>query len=249
MAITPQDNSAFMREVDEEVRRDQASEFWKRWGAWLAGLIIVGLAGFGGWLWYSHSQNQAAGEEAAALSSAIERYEDGSTDGLDEDLAALSESPRAAIRASALLQRANLALRGGNEDAAAQYFAQMVADEGLPQPYRDLALIRQTSVQFEEMEPQAVIDRLAALAVPESPWFGSAGELTALAMMEKGDDEAAGRLWAALAENEDVPGSIRARAVQLASTLGVDAVPDEPVDMDEEAAPPPAAPPVAGSEQ
>lgn len=249
MAITPQDNSAFLREVDEEVRRDQAADFWRRWGGWVAGLVIIALAGFGGWLWYSHSQNRAAGEEVAALNSAIESYEEGGIEGIDEALAPLSESSRLAVRASALLERANLAIRAGNSAAAAEFFATMTADEALPQPYRDLALIRRTALQFQDLEPQQVIDRLVPLVDPENPWFGSAGELTAMALMAKGDNAGAGRLWAQIANNETVPGSIRARAVQLASTLGVDAVPDEPVDMDQEAAPPPVAPQGAEAEQ
>ena len=61
------------------------------------------------------------------------------------------------------------------------------------------------------------------LTKPGSPWFGSAGELTAMAMIKQGKKLEAGRLFAAIAADRQVPESIRARAVQIAGTLGVDA--------------------------
>ena len=46
MALAPgETNEAFIREVDENLRRSQAEEFFRRWGGWLiagAVLVIVG---------------------------------------------------------------------------------------------------------------------------------------------------------------------------------------------------------------
>ena len=61
------------------------------------------------------------------------------------------------------------------------------------------------------------------LAKPGNPWFGSAGELTAVALLKQGKKDEAGRLYGAIAKDRSVPDQIRARAVQVASSLGVDA--------------------------
>jgi hypothetical protein len=220
-----------MREVDEEVRKEQAVEFWQRWGKWLAGLVIVGLAAFGGWLYWSNQQITAAEGEAEELSQLLGRLNEGDLEGAEDQLGILATSSRPAVRAAAMLTAADLALQEGDEAAAVAGFAGIAADSALPQQYRDLALIRQTAVEFGSMESQDVIDRLAALAVPGNPWFGSAGELTAVALMAQGNNDAAGALFAQIAEDEDVPQTLRDRAVQMAGVLGVDAVPDEPVDM------------------
>ncbi len=232
MAITPQDNSAFLREVDEEVRKDKAAEFWKRWGIWLAVALIVGLAAFGGWLYWNNHQTQAAENEAAELSAVLDALDDGQVEGIDDRLAALSESSRPGIRAAALLTRADVALQTGNTGAAVAQFAAVAADEALPQQFRDLALIRQTATEYPAIGPQAVIDRLSGLTQQGNPWFGSAGELTAIALMAQGKNDEAGALFARMANDETVPETLRTRAVQMAGILGVDAVPDEPVDMD-----------------
>lgn len=233
MALTPQDNSAFLREVDEQVRKEQAIEFWRRWGLWVAGLLLLGLAAFGGWLYWSHQQTVAAETEAEQLSQILEDLGAGETDGIDERIEALTGSPRPAIRAAALLTQADYALQREDTEAAVAAYAAVVADEDLPQPYRDLALIRQTAAEYATLEPQEVIDRLAELVQPGNPWFGSAGELTAIALMAQDKNEEAGALWAQIANDETVPETLRTRAVQMAGVMGVDAVPDEPVDMQE----------------
>jgi hypothetical protein len=234
LAIVPQDNSAFMREVDEQVRKDQATEFWARWGWWLVGLVIAGLIAFGGWLYWNHSQTTAAENEVEQLSQLLEEIGGGNTANAEAVLETLVQSGRPGVRAEALLTQAALALQDGRDAEAAQIYATLAGDTGLPQQFRDLALVRQTAVEFENMEPQAVIDRLAHLAVPESPWFGSAGELTAIALINKGERQAAGELFAQIASEDNadtVPETLRIRAVQMAGVLGVDAVPDEPIEM------------------
>jgi hypothetical protein len=47
--------------------------------------------------------------------------------------------------------------------------------------------------------------------------------MTALAMIKQGKNREAGQLYAAIAKDGGVPESIRARAMQVAGSLGVDA--------------------------
>ena len=68
-----------------------------------------------------------------------------------------------------------------------------------------------------------MIARLEPLAKPGEPWFGTAGEMTALALIKQGKKQEAGQLFAAIAKDKNVPQTIRARAVQIAGSLGVDA--------------------------
>src|SRR5690606_39779026 len=95
-----------------------------------------------------------------------------------------------------------------------------------PQPYRDLATLRSVATRFEEMQPQQIVDRLKTLATPGNPWFGSAGELVAMAYLKQGKQDLAGPLFAAIAKDEDVPQTLRSRTRQMAGLLGYDAVVD-----------------------
>jgi hypothetical protein len=108
---------------------------------------------------------------------------------------------------------------------AAAAYAAIAADMSVAQPFRDVALIRQTASEFDTLKPEQVVDRLKPLAIEGKPWFGSAGEMTAIAYLKMNKNREAGMLFAAMAKDEGVPESIRSRSVQLASVLGVDVTP------------------------
>ena len=86
-------------------------------------------------------------------------------------------------------------------------------------------MIRQTTIQFDALSPAQVIDRLKPLAVAGGPWFGSAGELVAMAYLRQGRRELAGPLFGAIARDPGAPATIRSRATQMAGIAGVDAIP------------------------
>lgn len=223
MALPPNTADSFVREVDENLRRDQIETFFRRNGKWIIGGVILFLAIVGSYFaWQSYSQKRAS-TESEQLSDAFDRVQDGNTKGATKALEGLSDSATDTTRASALLTRADVAAQNNDAKAAAALFKQVEDDSGLPQPYRDLALVRRTMVEYDSLKPDEVIARLANLAKPGEPFFGTAGEMTAMAMIAKGDKAGAGQLFAKLAADQQVPATIRDRAVQIAGSLGVDA--------------------------
>ena len=120
-------------------------------------------------------------------------------------------------------REAAVALDKNYRSTALAKFRQVAGDNGLPQPYRDLGTIRATALEFDAIAPDQVISRLESMAKAGNPWFGSAGEMTALAYLKQCKKAEAGRMFAAVAADKQVPRSIRSRAVQIAGTLGVDA--------------------------
>lgn len=225
MASTPPTNQAFLREVDEELRRDQARNFWRRYGRWLIAGVIVALALFGGWLWWENRREAKAGVEGEQLSAAIDDLAAGKQEGLGAKLQALSGSDSDGTRAAAKVTLADMALEKGDAKGAAAQFAAIAGDASLDQSFRDMALIRQTAAEYDSLTPQAVIDRLKPLAVAGNPWFGSAGEMVAVAYIRLNKPELAGATFAAIAKDEAVPDTIRSRVVQLSGVMGVDAIP------------------------
>ncbi|MES2172740.1 MAG: tetratricopeptide repeat protein [Pseudomonadota bacterium] len=229
MALTPQNSQAFMREVDDAVRQDQLLGFWQRYGRWILVAVILGLVAFGGWLYWQHyskTQSQVVSEQMDAV---LTTAAGGGTPDAKQ-LDALTKADQPGYRASALLTQAGVASRKGDAKGAIALYAAMAADTKLDQPYRDLALIRQTALEFESLKPQQVVDRLKPLAIEGAPWFGSAGELVAIAYMKMGKTDLAGPMFAGIAKDANVPQSIRSRARQMAGLMGIDAVeiPAEP---------------------
>ncbi len=224
MALTPQNNDAFLREVDDELRREKVSDIGRRYGLWIIGAVIAALVAFGAWTFWQHRQTQQAGEQGEQLATALDDIAAGRAAQADAAVAKLTTSDRDAVRATALLTQADMLLSRKDLKGAAAAFAKVAADESLAQPFRDLALIRQTSVEYDSLQPQQVIDRLRGLADKGSPWLGSAGEMVAVAYIRQNKLPEAGRLYGLIAQTEGVPQSLRGRAVQMAGSLGVDAV-------------------------
>ena len=223
MALPTDSNDTFLREVDENLRRDQLQDFARKNGKWIALAVILFLAAVGGWIFWQQRQSQQAAEQSEQLHSVFTDIASGRQQTVPQRLDALEESHSDAVRASAMLTEAALAIEKNNRAAAIAKYREIADDGSLPQVYRDLGTIRLTALEFDALKPEQVIARLEPLAKAGNPWFGSAGEMTALALLKQNKKAEAGRMFAAIAADTQVPDSIRTRAVQVAGTLGVDA--------------------------
>ncbi|MDL2340914.1 MAG: tetratricopeptide repeat protein [Pseudomonadota bacterium] len=225
MALPPttEINETFLREVDENLRRDRVHDFFRDNRGLLIAALILFLATAGGIIWWQQHQIDKSGEEVEQLAKVYRDIGDSKLDKVPAEIGPLASSSSKSVRASALFTRAALALEQNDSALASTTYGAIANDSSMPQPYRDAALLRQTTLDFDKLKPEEVISRLAPLAKPDSAWFGSAGEMTAMALIKQGKTLEAGKSFAAIAANKDVPVSMRARAVQVAGTLGVDA--------------------------
>ena len=223
MALPNDPAETFVREVDENLRRDQLRDMAKAYGKWIVVAVILFLVAVGGYLFWKDRQSKQATEQSEAMSAAIDKAAAGDIKGASDALTPLTESSNDVVRASSQLAKAALALRQNDRKAAIDIYKQLAADDGLSQAYRDLATVRGTMTEYDQLKPDEIIARLSPLAQPGKPFFGTAGEMVALAMLSKGDRNSAGQMFAKIAADRQVPESIRSRAVQFAGSLGVDA--------------------------
>jgi hypothetical protein len=218
-------DEAFLREVDEEYRREQAMQIFQRYGRLIIGGVVVLLIALAGWLyWQSHSEGKA-GQRGEEYDAAMRLVEQGQNDKALPALDKVAADSGEGFAAMARIAQGNLLLQKNDAKGAAAKFAEVANDTKIEQPYRDLALLRQTVAEYDSLQPRVVIDRLKGLVNPNSPWLGTAGELVAAAHLKMGNRAEAGKLYGQIAQGgEKVPVSIRQRAVQLAGVLGVDAI-------------------------
>ena len=223
MALPTDSNDTFVQEVEENLRRDRMTDFFKSYGKWVAVAVVLFLAAVGGWIFWEERQNQVSSDQSEKLHALLTDISTGKTQTVPQRVAELEKSHSDVVRASATLTDAAVALEKNNRSAAIAKYREILNDKGLAEPFRDVATIRLTALEFDTIKPEEVIARLQPLAKAGNPWFGSAGEMTALALMKQNKNAEAGRLFAAIAADSQVPSSIRSRAVQVAGTLGVDA--------------------------
>jgi hypothetical protein len=227
LALAPGESSeSFIREVDENLRRDQAEAVFKRYGKLIAAGAILLLVAVGGFLFWKNQQAQraaAGSEQLAAILTDIGGGKSG--DDISRRLDGLAAERNGSLAGAARLTRAALALQKSDRATAVAQYRQVVDDGDVPQTIRDTATIRLTQIEFDSLQPQQVIERLAPLAVKDSAWYGSAGELTALAMIKANRRREAAALLSGIAGSRDVPASLRGRAEQLAAGLSIPAAP------------------------
>lgn len=221
------EDEVLIREIDEAVREDAVLTFMRTQGVKVLGVITVGIAALGGWLVWDHFAEQKLEQQSETLVSALDYADQRDFKTASEKVAPLladGNSPGA--RAAARFVQAGAALEAGQSGKAAGIYKDIAGDADAPPALRDLARIREVSINFDQMKPADVIARLSPLAKPGSAWFGSAGELVAMAHLEAGNRPEAGKLFAAIAKDEDQPETLRSRARQMAGLMGVDAVVD-----------------------
>ena len=221
---TPVVDDTFVREVDEEYRKAQLRTFWSRWGLWLAVALVIGLAALAGLLWWQAQQRVAAGETGEAFAQALTKLETGNTPEATPILTRLASGDTGYAALARLTQAAN-AVQAGDSAGAIKIYTALAADAKQPQPLRDFATIKATRLEFDVLPPATVIERLKSLSLPGNPWFGVAGEMTAVARLRAGQPGLAGPLLASIAKDASLPAGLRGRAQQLAGSLGVDTGP------------------------
>ena len=221
------EDEALRREVDDAVRQGDLQEFGEKYGKPLAigaVLLVAALAAF--FLWWQPTQRAEREARSETLITALDQLEAGNLDGADERLAGLAEDGSDAASANARMLRAGIAAEQGRTDEAIALFDALAQDEGAPEPLRTLARIRWAATGFDTLDKDAIVAALQSDAQPDQPFFGSAGELVAMAYLEQGRNREAGRLFAAIANADDVPESLKSRARQMAGVLGIDAIED-----------------------
>lgn len=217
---------ALLREVDDAVRQDDMLNFGKRYGRPLAlgtGVLVLGFAGY---LFWDSRQDAARETQSETLIAALDQAQAGNLPAATSGVQPLLADGGPGPNASAQLLAAGAAMAQNKPQEAARLLTALAENGAAPTPMRDLARIRLVAMQFDTMDKDQVAAQLGPLAQPTNPWFGSAGELLAMAYLEQGKRIEAGRLFSEIARTETVPDPIRSRARQMAGVLGVDAIPD-----------------------
>jgi hypothetical protein len=141
LALTPDTpNEVFLREVDENLRRDQMEQFAKRYGKWLIVLVVLLLVAVGGYLYWQKKQQEKATAQSEELMAIYNDIGSGKTDAAKKKLQPLETAGSDVVRSLALLTEAAIALDANDRDTALAKYRTISADKQVPDTIRSRAV-------------------------------------------------------------------------------------------------------------
>jgi hypothetical protein len=163
LALTPDTSESFVREVNENLHRDQMAERAKRYGGVVAGGLLLFLLAVAGYLYWQDRQRKQAEAGTEQLTGVMQDIGAGKMTDAPARLDTLRQSDADGVKAVAGLSRAALALQQGNRKLAATVYGEIAADDSLPKPIatsRWCAEPRSISIRSSRMKSSPVSSRL-----------------------------------------------------------------------------------------
>jgi hypothetical protein len=194
------------QEVDDEVRRDKAAEFWKKYQNLILGiavLIVLAAAGFRYWQYEKEKAEQAAGDRFQAAIAAIEA---GKLNEANGGLARLAAEAPGGYRVLAQMTEAG-DKAASNPQASIAAFDAIAGDASIDRLFRDAARLRAAFLRLDQLsEEQAGAAALTSLAGGEGPYRDIARLALGAVALSRGEyDDAAKQLDLVLGDQEATP--------------------------------------------
>lgn len=210
----------FIREVDEELRRDRLAALWRRYGALIVAVAVLLVAGTAAKVGWDRWQRQSLAEEAARFAAAEQDLASSRPAEAAQAFAELAADGRTGYAALARLKEAEARL--ALQDAAGAGAAlEALANSGIDDPIlRDLGGLLAAARELDTGDPAALKSRLEPLAAAGAPWRHHAQELLATLAIRTGDLETARRLLSEITDEVNVTPSQQRRAQELLEAIG-----------------------------
>ncbi len=204
-------DSQFIREIDEELRRDRLMKLWESHGGYIVGAALLIVAATGGWRAWEWYQAREAAKAGTQFEQVLAAADSGKNAEGEAQLSAFLNNAPAGYR---LLARFRLAAEIGERAAAAGVAAYdaIAVDGSVDSALRDLARIRAALLLVDTAPVAEIQQRVENLAVTGAPFRHSAKEILGLARFRAGERDAARAVFSELIADPETPPALKNRA-------------------------------------
>jgi len=210
--------SDIFQEVDEDLRREQITRLWKKYGIQAIGAFAVTVliaAGIVGW----KSYHAARAREASLKYQEIVRAGEAATpESPEERLAALDKIEgdlTPGYKLLARFERAAALVEAKRPAEAAKMLDAIAADTSIDETLRNTAQLKAALLLADTLSLSDMKSRLDKLAAPESAFRFLADELLGYAAFRVGDLTAARNYYLAITSDLSAPAGIQQRAQDM----------------------------------
>jgi hypothetical protein len=206
--------SDIFREVDEDVRRDKAAEFWKKYQNHVIGAAVLVVAAAGAWNFYNYHREQTAQAAGAQFEQALELDRAGKTADAAGVFAKIAAEAPNGYRIVARLAQAALLAKTDPAGAIGAYDA-LAQDAAIGGLFQETARLRAALLRLDAGQTDQAKTALEALAAPAGVYRHTAREMLGAAALAAGDYDGAGKWLDMVVADPEAPQSVRQNAELL----------------------------------
>ncbi|MAI45814.1 MAG: hypothetical protein CBC34_007650 [Hyphomicrobiaceae bacterium TMED74] len=212
------ERDAFLREIEEEVRKERLAKLWDKYGVLAIGAAAAIILTVAGWKWYqSYTQEQAA-RAGAQFIEITELFTQKKNQDAIQGLEQIAKSGPAGYGQLAKLRLAAQARKDGKADEAIIHYEALASDSSADEILSSFAKLQIAALKVDTAPWTETQNRLNDLVKEESHWKYAARELLGLAAFKAGKYDEARQAFTELMAGSDTPATIRQRA-QIVMTL------------------------------
>lgn len=207
------------QEIDDELRQDKASRLWRVYGKYVVAAAILIIISVGGYKFWQQKQLDDGEKASISYESALARSASGDHKGAIDQLNGEEIGAVAGYAALSQMQKANLAMKINDFEAALITFKDIAENDNYPQSIKEWASFRYVAVRVEKQIDSNAPADLDSLIATDSPWRFLLKEIKAIREIETGNEGEAKAIFSELADDENAPERLRVRAAEFLKTL------------------------------
>ena len=185
------ERDSLLREVDEELRREQMQKLWERYNGLILGAAALIVAAVGGYKWLESRRLAATEAAGAEYIAALKLSNDKKADEADKAFNAIAQSGTSGYGALAMLQLAGAQAKAGKTTEALANYEALAKSSSADELLKSFATLQAASLRMGEADFTEIENRLTPLSGDSSPFKISARELLGFAAYKAGKlDEA-----------------------------------------------------------
>lgn len=212
-------DDSFIREVNEELRKEQAKALWDRYGPALIGVAVLAIVATAAFVGYRYWDELRANRSGDAFSQALKLANDGKSDDALASLDQLEKDGYGAYPLLARMRAATVKANKGDVDGAVKDFDEVAADTAIPSGLREMARLRAGLLLVDHGSFADVSSRVEALTADTNPLRHTAREALGLAAWKEGKRDDALKLFDQIASDDGAPRNSRQRATLMSELI------------------------------
>jgi hypothetical protein len=210
---------SFIREVEDDLRRDQVKALWNRFGNIVIAVAVLVVAGTAGFRGYQYWTGQQAAKSGDAYIQAVELSGQGKQDEAVKLLEELARTGHGEYPVLARLRIAGETEDKGDRAGALAAFDAIAADAAFDEALRSVAKLRAGLIAVDVETFDQVKARLEPMAAAGQPFRSLAREALGLSAWKSGASEEAAKWFKQIGDDAGATGDVRERAALMLDLL------------------------------